>query len=69
MERRLASYLGLGFTAVVLALSGSEAATEYATGYVVERSLSLDNLFVFALIFAALGIGPTSGSGYSGSGS
>ena len=49
--------LGLGFTAVVLALSGSEAATEYATGYVVERSLSLDNLFVFALIFAALGIG------------
>ena len=49
--------LGLGFTAVVLAVSGSEAATEYATGYVVERSLSLDNLFVFALIFAALGIG------------
>ena len=48
--------LGLGFTAVVLAVSGSGPAAEYATGYVVERSLSLDNLFVFALIFAALGI-------------
>lgn len=48
--------LGLGFTAAVLWASGGEAAAEYATGYVVERSLSLDNLFVFALIFAALGI-------------
>jgi tellurite resistance protein TerC len=49
--------LGLGFTAVVVAVSGGGAGAEYATGYVVERSLSLDNLFVFALIFAALGIG------------
>jgi tellurite resistance protein TerC len=49
--------LGLGFTAVVVAVSSSGAGAEYATGYVVERSLSLDNLFVFALIFAALGIG------------
>ena len=48
--------LGLGFTAVVVAVSGGAAGAEYATGYVVERSLSLDNLFVFALIFAALGI-------------
>ena len=48
--------LGLGFTAVVVAVSGGTAGAEYATGYVVERSLSLDNLFVFALIFAALGI-------------
>ena len=48
--------LGLGFTFVVVAVSGTTAGTEYATGYVVERSLSLDNLFVFALIFAALGL-------------
>ena len=48
--------LGLGFTAMVLAVAGSGPAAEYATGYVVERSLSLDNLFVFALIFAALGL-------------
>ena len=48
--------LGLGFTAVVLAVSGRTAGAEYLTGYVVERSLSLDNVFVFALIFAALGI-------------
>lgn len=48
--------LGLGFTAVVVLVSGSSAGAEYATGYVVERTLSLDNLFVFALIFAALAI-------------
>jgi TerC family integral membrane protein len=48
--------LGLGFTAVVVAVSGGTAGAEYATGYVVERSLSLDNLFVFTLIFASLGI-------------
>jgi tellurite resistance protein TerC len=48
--------LGLGFTAVVVAASGTAAGAEYATGYVVERSLSLDNLFVFALIFASLAV-------------
>jgi tellurite resistance protein TerC len=48
--------VGLGFTGVVVAIAGTTAGAEYATGYVVERSLSLDNLFVFALIFAALGI-------------
>jgi TerC family integral membrane protein len=31
---------------------GSETATEFAAGYIVERTLSLDNLFVFLLIFS-----------------
>lgn len=32
-------------------LTGSDAALKYFTGYVVEKSLSLDNIFVIALIF------------------
>jgi tellurite resistance protein TerC len=43
--------IGLGFTAVVLALDGGRAAGEYLAGFVVEKSLSLDNLFVFAVLF------------------
>ena len=37
---------------VVWVLSGSEDAILYTTVYLVERSLSLDNLFVFLLLFA-----------------
>ncbi|WP_210417786.1 TerC family protein [Bythopirellula goksoeyrii] len=33
-------------------LSGSEAALQFFTGYVVEKSLSMDNLFVIAMVFA-----------------
>src|SRR3954466_5164342 len=43
--------LGLGFAGVVWALGGSVAAREYLAGYLIERTLSLDNLFVFTLIF------------------
>jgi tellurite resistance protein TerC len=43
--------LGLGFTLVVLAFAGPTYAGEYLTGFVLEKSLSVDNLFVFALIF------------------
>jgi tellurite resistance protein TerC len=44
--------LGLGFTLVMLAWQGSTAAGEYVTGYVIEKSLSVDNVFVWAVIFA-----------------
>lgn len=37
---------------VILVLDGSERAIEYTTVYLIERSLSLDNLFVFILLFA-----------------
>jgi tellurite resistance protein TerC len=40
---------------VLLALDGSERAIEYTTVYLIERSLSLDNLFVFILLFAYFG--------------
>ena len=44
--------LAIGFAGVVWAWQGTEAATEYLTGYVIERSLSIDNIFVLAVIFA-----------------
>jgi tellurite resistance protein TerC len=40
----------------VWALHGGTAAGEYVTGYAIERSLSLDNVFVFAVIFTALAV-------------
>ncbi len=48
--------LGLAVTGVVLALHGSEDAINYVTVYLIERSLSLDNLFVFILLFAYFGV-------------
>jgi tellurite resistance protein TerC len=35
---------------------GSDLALEYYTGYVIEKSLSIDNIFVMAVIFGALHI-------------
>jgi tellurite resistance protein TerC len=49
-------FLGLSVTGVVLALNGSEAGVNYVTVYLIERSLSLDNLFVFILLFAYFGV-------------
>ena len=43
--------LALAFTAVVARVYGRIPATEYLTGYVVERALSVDNIFVFVVIF------------------
>jgi len=48
--------LGLAVTGVVLALNGSEDAVNYMTVYLIERSLSLDNLFVFILLFTYFGV-------------
>ena len=40
----------------VFLLEGSEDAIVYTTVYLIERSLSLDNLFVFLLLFAYFGV-------------
>lgn len=48
-------WLGLGET-VGLPLEGGEAALEFFTAYVVEKSLSLDNIFVIAVIFGFFGV-------------
>jgi tellurite resistance protein TerC len=41
---------------VLLVTEGSTQATEYTTVYLIERSLSLDNLFVFLLLFSYFGV-------------
>ena len=47
---------GLGFTIPVWLWLGPEHGEEYLAGYLIERSLSLDNVFVFALIFAGFAV-------------
>lgn len=37
-------------------VSGAEAARQYVTAYVVEKSLAMDNLFVMAMIFGYFGV-------------
>ena len=44
--------VALGFGAALWAGKGGEAGAEYLAGYLLERSLSLDNLFVFAVILS-----------------
>ena len=46
-------YVGLAgvFAAVLLFWQGHQSALEFVTGYVLELSLSVDNLFVFLVIF------------------
>jgi tellurite resistance protein TerC len=44
--------LGFGFGLFLWAWQGSTAMEEYMAGFLIEKSLSIDNLFVFALIFA-----------------
>jgi tellurite resistance protein TerC len=50
--------LGLLFGLLVLALYGTGPALTYVTAYVLEKSLSVDNIFVFVLIFSELRIPP-----------
>lgn len=45
-------FLGLGFGVGVYVALGPARGTEYFAGYIVEKSLSVDNLFVMAVIFS-----------------
>lgn len=47
---------GLLFTLLVYFLFGTQRAEEYVAAYLMEKSLSLDNLFVFLIIFRSLKI-------------
>ncbi|MGB2922603.1 MAG: TerC/Alx family metal homeostasis membrane protein, partial [Mycobacterium sp.] len=42
---------GLGFGGIVWCAYGAEVAGTYYAGYLIEKALSVDNVFVFALIF------------------
>ena len=44
--------LSLGFNYVVYRTMGPQAGLQWLTGYLVEKALSVDNLFVFLLIFS-----------------
>jgi tellurite resistance protein TerC len=48
--------LAVAFGAGLWVLEGAAAGEAYFSGYVMEKALSLDNVFVFTLIFAALAV-------------
>jgi TerC family integral membrane protein len=48
--------LGLAMALPMWAIDNGDGAINYVTVYLIERTLSLDNLFVFLLIFAAFGV-------------
>jgi tellurite resistance protein TerC len=50
--------LGLGFAGIVAWAWGAGAAGEYVAGYLIEKSLSVDNIFVFALLLGYFAIPP-----------
>ncbi len=47
---------GLAFAVVVFVAWGGQAFGEYLSGYVIEKSLSIDNVFVWAIIFSTFAI-------------
>jgi tellurite resistance protein TerC len=48
--------IGLGFGGLLWAWAGGATAQAYLAGYLIEKSLSVDNIFLFAAIFSALAI-------------
>jgi tellurite resistance protein TerC len=48
--------LGLAFGGWIFLTRGSTSGAEYLAGYLIEYSLSMDNVFVFAVLFAYFGI-------------
>jgi tellurite resistance protein TerC len=49
----------LAFALFVFFTMGAQSATQYLAGYAIEESLSIDNLFVFLLLFQVFKIEPT----------
>ena len=48
--------LGLAFGGWIFLTRGSTSGAEYLAGYLIEYSLSMDNVFVFAVLFAYFGV-------------
>src|SRR4051812_34236584 len=48
--------VSLAFGGFVWYLGGTEAAEEYFAAYLIEKSLSVDNVFVFSVIFSAFAV-------------
>lgn len=47
---------GLSFSLVIAFMFGGAAFGEYISGYLIEKSLSIDNVFVWSMLFATLAI-------------
>ncbi len=50
--------LALVFAGGIFAFGGSGKGTEFLTGYVIEKSLSVDNVFIFLVIFQYFAVPP-----------
>ena len=50
--------LGLSFGGWIFLTRGTTSGAEYLAGYLIEYSLSMDNVFVFAVLFAYFGVPP-----------
>ena len=50
--------LAAGFNAGVYWLVGEQAGLEFTAGYLLEEALSVDNLFVFVVIFKSFRVSP-----------
>lgn len=48
--------LGVGFGAYIWTQYGAEFGQQYYAGYLIEKSLAVDNVFVWAIIFAFFGV-------------
>ena len=62
---KFAAWLSVGYIAIALAfgagvylLKGHQEGLEYFAGYALEKSLSLDNIFVFVVIFSQMKVPP-----------
>src|SRR4051794_7763842 len=50
--------LALGFAGGVYHFMGQQAGMEFLAGYLIEKALSVDNIFVFVLVFAYFRVPP-----------
>ena len=48
--------LALAFNGLIWKTYGAERGVEFLTGYLIEKALSIDNIFVFVLIFGAFAV-------------
>jgi tellurite resistance protein TerC len=48
--------LSLGFNLWILHVHGSEKALQFFAGYLIEQSMSVDNIFIFILVFRSFGV-------------
>jgi tellurite resistance protein TerC len=50
--------LAVVFNAAIYVMFGPECGLEFTTGYLIEKALAVDNIFVFVVIFTTFGIPP-----------